>query len=392
MSHNRYVVLIVLLLTVLASSACNMPRRDVTPTETGVAILYTAAAQTVAAQLTQVNQPPVTPAGNTPVATAIPTSTLAPSETAPIPTVAPPTATPQPTNTPVPCDLVKFVKDVTYPDNTEVAPGETFVKTWRLQNVGTCTWTTGYSLVFTGGDAMGAPAAISLSGNVAPGQTVDVSVTLTAPDSSGTYRDDFMLRNANNVIFGLEDGAKPFWVQIKVKVKTGLLYDFLVQASSAAWKSGVGETADLDLAFGGDDHDVNGVAKIKDAVKLETGATSGKILLTFPKHENDGIIQGLFPAYTVQSGDRLRAKLGFMMNPGDVCGAGKVVFQIRYQEEGGSLETLKEWTKTCTGSFLDVNLDLSALKGKTVNFAFVVKADGSFQDDWAIWNSPRIEQ
>ena len=34
------------------------------------------------------------------------------------------------------------------PDNTEIAAGTTFVKTWRLKNNGSCTWTSGYSRVF----------------------------------------------------------------------------------------------------------------------------------------------------------------------------------------------------------------------------------------------------
>jgi hypothetical protein len=133
------------------------------------------------------------------------------------------------------------------------------------------------------------------------------------------------------------------------------------------------------------------VAKIKDAVKLETGASSGKILLTFPRHDPNGVLSGLYPAYTVQSGDRLRANLGFMIPDGGDCGNGKVTFQITYKE-GDSLKLLKEWTKSCNESFINVNIDLSGLSGKTVRFGLVVFAEGSFEDDWAIWNSPRIEQ
>lgn len=45
------------------------------------------------------------------------------------------------------CDLAQFVKDVTIPDGTLLSPVQTFYKTWRLKNVGTCTWS-GYSVVF----------------------------------------------------------------------------------------------------------------------------------------------------------------------------------------------------------------------------------------------------
>ena len=123
---------------------------------------------------------------------------------------------------------------------------------------------------------MGAPVSVPLTKIVAPGETVDVSVTLTAPDDGGTYRGNWMMRNAANTLFGIGDGTKAFWVQIKVSVESGLLYDFLVNAGSAEWEVGVGSEAGDSLAFGGDDNDPNGVAKIKDKVKLESGATSGK--------------------------------------------------------------------------------------------------------------------
>ena len=61
-----------------------------------------------------------------------------------------------------------FVSDVTVPDDTVVPAGSTFVKTWRIRNDGTCTWTPGsYALVFTGGDALSGPDEVNLPGEVA---------------------------------------------------------------------------------------------------------------------------------------------------------------------------------------------------------------------------------
>jgi hypothetical protein len=139
-------------------------------------------------------------------------------------TPVPPTSTPvRPTNTPIPtavtyCDWVAFIKDVTIPDGTQLAPGEVFTKTWRLQNRGTCTWTPDYMLVYTSGDLMGSTTAVRLPGNVAPGQTVDVSVTLTAPASLGSHTGYWMLRNPSGALFGA--GAKAneaFYVEIQTK-------------------------------------------------------------------------------------------------------------------------------------------------------------------------------
>ena len=149
----------------------------------------------------------------------------APTQT-PFPPTAIPTSTPVPgTNTPLPtatavsyCDWVSFVKDVTVSDGTSFEPSETFVKTWRLRNRGTCTWTPDYMLVYTSGSQMGGTTAVRLPGYVAPGQTVDVSVTLTAPDTKGEYTGYWMLRNPSGTLFGYGDKAnQSFYVDIKVK-------------------------------------------------------------------------------------------------------------------------------------------------------------------------------
>ena len=238
---------------------------------------------------------------------------------------------------------------------------------------------------------MGAPASTPLSGNVAPGETIDVSVTLTASNTGGTYRGDYKLRDASDVLFGLGDGTKPFWVQVKVPFETGIVYDFITRAKDAEWVTGVGSDPGASIEFGGDDNDPNGVAKIKDQVKLETGRTSGKILLTVPKHESNGYIQGAFPAYTVQQGDRFKGTLGFMIPEGtDACGSGKVNFQLAYLDDG-ALKLIETWEKACDGSLLPVDISLSGLKGQETQFVLRVKAGGNFADEWAIWNSIRIE-
>ena len=74
------------------------------------------------------------------------------SPSIPTPTPVTPTSS-VPTDTPVPtagaaCDRAQFISDVSVPDGTMFAPNTAFSKTWRLKNVGTCTWTTGYSVVF----------------------------------------------------------------------------------------------------------------------------------------------------------------------------------------------------------------------------------------------------
>lgn len=206
-----------LILSLLLLSACNMPAAGVTTPTNDANTVQTAAAQTVQALQTQI-------AGTQAPTQALPT--LAPVNTAVPPTVAVSTNTPQPifipslTSAPVqttPCDRGGFEADVTIPDGTNFAPGATFTKTWRLRNTGTCTWTTGYKLVFVSGAAMGGPASQALPSNVAPNQTVDISVALTAPTTPGKHKGEWQLENASGARFGLGTTAKStFWVEINV--------------------------------------------------------------------------------------------------------------------------------------------------------------------------------
>jgi hypothetical protein len=173
-------------------------------------LLATGAAQTVAAQLTQVAiQLTIAPPPPTNTSAPLPpTDTPLPPVTA---TTAPPTITPTPTCT----DLVAFVSDPTIPDNTYMSPSQAFTKTWRLKNAGTCTWTTAYALVFDSGNIMSGPTSQNFAGSVPPGANVDVSVNLIAPGSNGTHRGNWKLRNDRGTIFGL-GGSGPFYVQIVV--------------------------------------------------------------------------------------------------------------------------------------------------------------------------------
>lgn len=104
-----------------------------------------------------------------------------------------------------------FVSDVTITDGHQVSRGESFRKTWRVQNTGTCPWTTNYTFVFVSGDQMSG-RNINVPYNVQPGQTVDLSVDLIAPNSDGTYRGYWQMRSPQGQNFG-----ESIWVKVRVK-------------------------------------------------------------------------------------------------------------------------------------------------------------------------------
>ena len=178
-------------------SGCNLPGG---PSADQV---QTAAAETVSANLTQ-------------SALLIPSATNTPMPTATLEA----TSTPAVSNTPAAsatsggstggCDVMQFVADVTVPDGEAHAPDTQFVKTWRLRNAGTCSWSPSYAVVFVSGNAMGGTASQNLTDTVVPGSTIDISVNLTAPHELGDYTGYWALRNATSQTFG------SFYVQLEV--------------------------------------------------------------------------------------------------------------------------------------------------------------------------------
>lgn len=360
--------------------ACNFPRQG-SPTPSGPELLKTYAAQTIQVQLTllatglQSTSTPSPPG----IATATPPGT---TSTAP----AGNTVTSSPTQGA--CDQAAFEKDVTYPDNSVLSPGEEFVKTWRLRNSGTCSWNPDYAIVFDRGDSLGGPASAELtSGTVAPGETVDVSVSLKAPDEPDTYQGYWKLRNPAGQVFGLgKDRDKDFWFKIVVESPSGITYDFNVHAKSASW-IGSGEGSQAEVSFGGAEDDPNGVAKLKDNFLLENGKRSGVALVVGPKQVDDGEISGTFPSYTIQENDHFKAKLGFT----DDCEGGQVVFRLGIKE-GENVQQIGEWKKVCDGGLIFPDIDLSAYEGRNVQFILTVLADGPPQNDLVVWGSTRIER
>src|SRR5262245_50149819 len=92
-------------------------------------------------------------------------------------------------------DCGQYVADLSIPDGTQVAPGQTVSKGWRLRNCGTTTWS-GYSAVRVSG-AYG-PASFSVPATGA-GATGDLWASITAPASAGTYRATYQLQSAGGV-------------------------------------------------------------------------------------------------------------------------------------------------------------------------------------------------
>ncbi len=138
MITKRLFIVIISLAIIMTS--CNLPSSKPTQQNDPNAV-FTAAAQTVVVQLTQnallnpvtVSPPTVEPPTAQPAATAIPLPIITDT-----PFVI--TATTAPVIPTIGCEAAQFISDVTIPDGTTIAADDNFTKTWRLKNIGSCTW------------------------------------------------------------------------------------------------------------------------------------------------------------------------------------------------------------------------------------------------------------
>ena len=81
---------------------------------------------------------------------------------------------------------LKYLKDLTIPDGSEVAPGEKITKRWLISNEGSCNWDQSYSFQLISGLALGAEKVQELY-PVRQGAKVAFEITFTAPDNPGRY-------------------------------------------------------------------------------------------------------------------------------------------------------------------------------------------------------------
>jgi hypothetical protein len=378
MFFPRFRILSALTAALAVTLACSL-FTPATPPGTAPDFLYTAAAETLNAMSTQ----------------GVATQTVAPS---PTPTLLLPikSPTPFPTFTPVPplqtitvttvtvtrCDAAAFVTDVTYPDGSLVGRGQTFTKTWRIKNIGTCTWTSGYELVFVSGERFGAKNAVALPANIPPGKSVDISLQLTAPNQDGRFRGDWKLRNASGIQFGFgSTGEAPIYVDVKVTGYTVTGYDFATNLCDAVWR-----TKDKQLPCPGTQGSSDGFALKLDAPKMEDGKVRGIGLLTHPQMVNNGYISGKYAAIPIQTGDRFQALIGCLHKAND-C---NMTFKLEYQIGKGPLQPLGQWNEVYEGKYYPIDIDLSFLNGQKVKFILTILANGSSHEDYGLWVTPRI--
>ncbi len=219
----------ILLAVAMLLSACSAEKTPPAAPTGDANAVYTQAAATVSAGLTQAAAknptatPTLAPPTSTPTAiNAQPSPTVAqpgPGDGTPTVTVTPSTgsnlqatatsagATKVPTATkaagapPAVADKALWVSQ-SPPDKTKVQVSSTFNMTFVLKNVGKTTWTKQYSLRYYAGP-MSSPNSINLTKEVAPGESVEITFELVAPDTASEYNNIWVLSTDQGVNFSV---------------------------------------------------------------------------------------------------------------------------------------------------------------------------------------------
>lgn len=390
----QYLIGIMLLIVL---SSCNLTKQYINPSDPNAVSTY--AMQTVQALATE--QAFSTLASNATDVSNLPTANVVEgtdqSEVEPTQVVVNPTATviytPLPSFTPVPMDQAGFVKDVSIPDNTVLAANTAFTKTWRLKNTGQTTWTSDYEVVFSSGNAMGGSASIKLGSTVKPGETVDISLDLKSPSSSGKFTGEWMLRTPSGKLFGLGEKAdKAFWVIIQVENYTSesvpteiYTLDFTAKICTADWESNfdtVRTPCDTDKSM------TNAAVAVLSKPKLENGYVDDE--RTIHMHldgDNGNWIQGFYPSLLIKNGAKFHTIVG-CLDGNKSC---NVTVSLDIRVDGGSTQNIGKWTETYDEKITRIDIDLNSYVGKNVEFILGISNRSDTVSE-VFWLAPRVNQ
>ena len=110
-----------------------------------------------------------------------------------------------------PClNAMRFLADVTVPDGTKIPRDSEFEKTWRVYNIGTCTWTKDYFLKYKDGASLGVQR-IPVVEEVRPGSDYEFTAVFKTPSETGMTRTSWQMMTPEGKSFG-----QTIWVNIEV--------------------------------------------------------------------------------------------------------------------------------------------------------------------------------
>jgi len=212
----------ILVLLAVGLSACGAATSEGTQAPSDIDAILTAGVGTLAASIFETQTALVPPVTETSAVTLTSTNTALPLPPSPatsptqgfifVPAAGTSSLSPTPTGTfytptvnpltlATGCNNLLLLRDETIPAGTVMKPGESFTKTWKVANNGTCNWALQYRLAFVGGNQMGGEAS-GLGKVIEPNKWTQLSIGLTAPKQPGTYTGTWRLGDQAGKVFG----------------------------------------------------------------------------------------------------------------------------------------------------------------------------------------------
>jgi hypothetical protein len=161
-----------------------------------------------------------------------------------------------------------------------------------------------------------------------------------------------------------------------------MIYNFVEHYCDATWITNTGL-----IACGELEGSPIGWVMVAENPILEGGvATDQPALLMSPEFVDLGWLEGIFPLYTVQAGDRFQTTVGCFDNHPD-CEIG---FLLNYRIGLEPIQNLGIWEETYDGQVMHVDMDLTSLAGETVYFILKVYAETASHQNVGAWVLPSI--
>jgi len=103
-----------------------------------------------------------------------------------------------------------FIKDLNFPDDVLVAPGQALEKSWLIKNTGECSWPIGTKLVHIEG-TFGEGTGNEIKTTVRKGEQYRLTVRLVAPMTTGKFTASYRLQGPDGDRFGHK-----YWINVQV--------------------------------------------------------------------------------------------------------------------------------------------------------------------------------
>ena len=304
-----------------------------------------------------------------------------------------PTASAEPTPIPEPsiqvepgrCEKAELLAE-SVTAGTIIKAGAKYSQEWRIKNSGSCMWKASTLLVFIAGNQMAAVSEIMIGIKVKPGEKINLSVELTAPEKAGSYSGYWALQTATGDRFGIGDaGMTPLGVNIIVKSPPVIKLDATQNICQASWTNATGP-----LACPSSPADSAGSMRIESAPSLEGGYRPENLaLVMIPNNGQGGLISGRFPAFRVEIGDHFQSYIACQADQKD-C---DITFELGYRLNSGPTQSLGSWKEMNDGQYQVVDIDLTPLAGQVIELVLTVRSNNDTSiDNAGYWLAPIVIQ